>query len=199
MFHGTQHVDLQILTAICVQNKLPELVDTLDEGPGKNLYQHLTKLNKCRTEWINIESSIYVVGQAKIFSPTPFEVSVIEKEFGQVAEYKKFFRLYTKFMVCSKNYQQVTRRNSFTVKCKNGVHVYVILFFVQCATEDGYKYGAYVQELCVLQTPLNIHINKVSFGHVKVIALDKILESFVYIQIGDDSFIAEFPNFYEKD
>lgn len=199
MFHGTQYVDLQIMTAICVQNKLPELVDSLNEGPVKNLYQHLNKAKRCRNEWIEIEHSMYIVGQPKLFTPTRFEQSVIEKEFGRVAENRKFFRLYTKFMAYSKDYQQVTRRNSYTFRCKSGV--YVILFFVQCATDAGYKYGAYAQELCTLQPThtCSIHINQVSFGGLRVISLDEILEPVVYVQIGEKSFTAQFPNFYERD
>lgn len=44
LFHGTQKIDLQIVTAVCIQNKIPELVDKLEIGSVKSFYQKMQNL-----------------------------------------------------------------------------------------------------------------------------------------------------------
>lgn len=100
----------------------------------------------------------------------------------------------------SKEYGPVKRRNSFTVSCdKDNIQ---ILCFVQCSTTSGYQYGAIARELVAVpnQSKFCPHITPVVLGDTKVIKLQDIQELTMFIDIGaGKTYVAEFPNFWEKD
>lgn len=68
LFHGTQKIDLQIVTAVCIQNKIPELVDKLEIGSVKSFYQKMQSSLQSFTRTC-IGLNTFVVGPIKAFLP----------------------------------------------------------------------------------------------------------------------------------
>ncbi|KAL5013170.1 hypothetical protein ScPMuIL_007440 [Solemya velum] len=74
-----------------------------------------------------------------------------------------------------------------------------IVYFVQCATESGYKYCAYVKPLEMIDSDSHIVKVKFSIGY-KAISLDEIEDPVVFLKTDyDHNYISKFPNFFEKD
>lgn len=126
------------------------------------------------------------------------EINEITKVSEKTSEYRKFYRIHHRgFMVHSKEYLPVKRRNSYTFKCRSGI--YQIVYFVQCATESGYKYCAYVKPLEMIDSDSHIVKVKFSIGY-KAISLDEIEDPVVFLKTDyDHNYISKFPNFFEKD
>ena len=122
LFHGTQKIDLQIVTAICIQNKIPELVDKLEIGSVKAFYQKMHSPLQQSATRTSIAINTFVVGSSWAFSPDENVIDLLENRFGKVAEYHVFYRVFhKKIMFYSEEYRPLKKRNSYTCKCKNGL------------------------------------------------------------------------------
>lgn len=154
LFHGTQKIDLQIVTAVCIQNKIPELVDKLEIGSVKSFYQKMQSSLQSFTRTC-IGLNTFVVGPIKAFLPEEHVIQLLKNKFRNVADYHIFYRvLYNKVMYYSEEYNPVKKRNSYT--CKNKSGICQIRYFLQCSTENGYKYVAVTRILNVQKSCANV-------------------------------------------
>lgn len=196
LFHGTQKIDLQIVTAVCIQNKIPELVDKLEIGSVKSFYQKMQSSLQSFTRTC-IGLNTFVVGPIKAFLPEEHVIQLLKNKFRNVAEYHIFYRvLYNKVMYYSEEYNPVKKRNSYT--CKNKSGICQIRYFLQCSTENGYKYVAVTRILNVQKSCANVC--QVSIGLTNVVLVDDLREPVMYIDIDErKKQVAFFPNLIEKD
>lgn len=196
LFHGTQKIDLQIVTAVCIQNKIPELVDKLEIGSVKSFYQKMQSSLQSFTRTC-IGLNTFVVGPIKAFLPEEHVIQLLKNKFRNVAEYHIFYRvLYNKVMYYSEEYNPVKKRNSYT--CKNKSGICQIRYFLQCSTENRYKYVAVTRILNVQKSCANVC--QVSIGLTNVVLVDDLREPVMYIDIDErKKQVAFFPNLIEKD
>ena len=87
LFHGTQGIDIQIVTAICIQQKIPELLPSFHNGSkAVESYERMSKTFHHRIksnllEYIGEFTS--AVGKMKLYSlPNRNFKSLIAKQFG---------------------------------------------------------------------------------------------------------------------
>lgn len=118
LFHGTQSVESQIVLAISIQQRIPELVPLLPEGSeSKNLYLKLTHGRTSLYMKEQIDENCFVVGTTNKFHMPPTEKAVVETAIGSVSQVKQFQRLLTgDQLIHCKRYKSMTRRNNFTIQ-----------------------------------------------------------------------------------
>ena len=142
LFHGTQGIEEQIVLAVRIQQKIPELPPLLQDGsPCKEFYDHLSRKRQFagkREELFN-GGFFSIVGTLRKYVLTVVERAVVELLAGPVAEVFQFKRLLIGTQVIhSKTYKCMTRRNNYTVKFKSGngdfdcMSFGEILFYVKC-------------------------------------------------------------------
>ena len=122
LFHGTQSVEEQIVTAVSVQQKIPELVPLLESGSmSQELYEHLSRKRPLasKKEKLPGTSNCSIVGNLRNYLFTAVERAVVESLTGPVREAYQFFRLLVgEQLIHSKSYKSMTRRNNYTIKFK---------------------------------------------------------------------------------
>ena len=117
LFHGTQKVDIQITHAVCIHQKIPELIPLLPEGsPARTLYKHLAEgraLPNCRER---IDDKVHAIGSIQKFDLTEQAKAVVQDLLGPILSAQKFKRLWKHgTMFHSIDYLPSTKRNSYTV------------------------------------------------------------------------------------
>ena len=158
LFHGTQHVALQVITAVFFQQKIPEIIPIL---PYKNkvslLFEKLCfkSHHKIQTHLIEeINDTTSVIDLLKTFKPVGWERSVIEQFIGYIEKSFQFQRLFhNKKVLHCKNYNRVENRNSYTVCYKSndsinfGLVKYYLKCFIQCSV------GSFCDSSCACYVP----------------------------------------------
>lgn len=98
------------MTAVCIQNKIPELVDKLEIGSVKSFYQKMQSSLQSFTRTC-IGLNTFVVGPIKAFLPEEHVIQLLKNKFRNVAEYHIFYRvLYNKVMYYSEEYNPVKKK-----------------------------------------------------------------------------------------
>lgn len=114
--------------------------------------------------------------------PEEHIIQLLKNKFRNVAEYHIVYRvLYNKVMYYSEEYNPVKKRNSYT--CKNKSGICQIRYFLQCSTENGYKYVAVTRILNVQKSCANVC--QVSIGLTNVVRVDDLREPVMYIDIDE--------------
>lgn len=118
LFHGTQSVEEQIVTAVSVQQKIPELVPLLESGSmSQELYEHLSGKRPLasKKEKLPGTSNCSIVGNSQNCLFTAVERAVVESLTGPVREAYQFFRLLVgEQLIHSKSYKSMTRGKKYT-------------------------------------------------------------------------------------
>ena len=138
LFHGTQKVELQIAFSVCIQQKIPELIPLLPLGSSSKLfYENMTQgryMLKCKRE--EISSKLFALG---VMSPIVLNAtltSFIESKIGCVSSVFIFKRIQMdRYIIHSKAYLNIVRRNSYTVFVTGAGFVQVKFFvklYVKC-------------------------------------------------------------------
>ena len=124
LFHGTQSIEEQIVLAISVQQKIPELLPLFENGSVPQMfYEHLSRKRQLvfKKEKLWYDSMHSIVGNLRDYLLTNTERLVIESLLGAVRRVYKFQRLLIgEQLIHSKSYKSMTRRNNFTVEFKPG-------------------------------------------------------------------------------
>ena len=124
LFHGTQHVEEQIVLAISVQQKIPELVPLLENGSSsQEFYEQLSRKRNLvyRKEKLSDDSKCSMVGNLRNYVLAATERAVLESLVGPIKQVRQFQRcLVGEHLIHSKSYKSMTRRNNFTVEFMSG-------------------------------------------------------------------------------
>ena len=137
LFHGTQNVDIQITHAVCIHQKIPELIPLLPEGsPARTFYKHLAEgraLPNCRER---IDDKVHAIGSIQKFDLTEQAKAVVQDLLGPILSAQKFKRLWKHgTMFHSIDYLPSTKRNSYAVEFQmNGqLEFGEIQYFLKCS------------------------------------------------------------------
>ena len=125
LFHGTQNVDIQITQAVCIHQKIPELIPLLPEGStAKTFYKRLSEgrpLFNCR---VKIGEKLYAIGTIIEFKLPEGVKAVVQHLLGPIVTAGKFNRLWKEgTMFHSLDYKACTRRNSYTISFFRNGHL----------------------------------------------------------------------------
>lgn len=124
LFHGTQNVDIQITHAVCIHQKIPELIPLLPEGSAaKSFYKHLVEgrpLPSCREE---IALKVYAIGGLVKLDLSGQTDALVQEFLGPIRTAQKFKELWKHgTMYQCIEYQSTTKRNSYTVEFSRNGH-----------------------------------------------------------------------------
>ena len=120
MFHGSQSIAVQVLTAVTVQLKIPiaqKIFNT--ESKEFSFFQKLVMKSHHRVatkHQYSIENGQTVAGILRRASLLPSIKALVQSNYGLMTQIMEFHRLLTKGIVIhSQKYGKVSRRNSYTV------------------------------------------------------------------------------------
>ena len=101
LFHGTQGVDIQIVTAVCIHQKMPELVTSFI--PGSKAVELYTRMSQSYHHSVSenqleyIDESTCAVGKMEVSEfPSEIRKKLVEKLAGKLHKCFKFKRLLQK-------------------------------------------------------------------------------------------------------
>ncbi|XP_068757460.1 uncharacterized protein [Montipora capricornis] len=124
LFHRTQSIEEQIVLAISVQQKIPELVPLLENGSSsQEFYAHLSRKRHLayKKEKLSDDSNFSIVGNLQNYLLAATERAVVESLVGPIEQVCRFQRLLVgEQLIHSKSYKSMTRRNNYTVEFKPG-------------------------------------------------------------------------------
>ena len=113
LFRGTQSTEEQIVLAISVQKKIPELVPLLKNSSSSQEFfdAHLSRKRH------RVYHSI--VGNLQNYILAATEQAAVESLVGPIEQVYRFHRLLVgEQLIHSKSYKSMTRRNNYTVEFK---------------------------------------------------------------------------------
>ena len=146
LLHGTQNVQFQLVTAVPIIQKLPNLEKDIEKSSEKaqQFYNKLQRYNSGTNETV-LQTGIYAVGSFKYYDMTGPEIAALLKTLNYAAcstTVKRFQRIRIGTSVYhSAEYKQVISRNSYTVlyQDKNVLHFGQVKFYFQhhfCVNTD---------------------------------------------------------------
>ena len=139
LFHGTQNVEEQILLAVSIQQKIPQLIPLLKEGTlSKKLYEsmnHKGKGSNFKKECIG--DNCFSIGKVNCTVFSAQTKAVVETVVGPASKVYQFLRLQVgDQLIHCKEYRSMTKRNNYTVEYKiepTGSRCYGhVHFFIKC-------------------------------------------------------------------
>ena len=153
LFHGTQHIALQVIVAASFQQKIPEIIPILPYKSKQSLLfekLYFKSHHKIQTHLIEeINGTTSAIGLLKTFKPVNWERSVIEQFIGCLEESFQFQRLLcNKKVFHCKNYKRVEKRNSYTVcyKSNDSINFGLVKYYLKCFTQC--PVGSFCDSLC---------------------------------------------------
>ncbi|XP_064649597.1 uncharacterized protein LOC135501412 isoform X1 [Lineus longissimus] len=218
--HGTQNVQVQIIIAVFMQQKIPEMVDCLlPYSEAAKYYHHLTKrhvMTRQVTEEINRRQ--FAVGTMVSFCPEPNIMEDIRQMLGnQLGSCEKFKRLINNGqMIHSEEYTMATRRNSYTIKFVdsingNGGYAYAsVKYYMKVVLPDRCAYLAVVRlfeevtsfHLSTDKVASVPHLHPVKVGDsCAIVPVSAIIGLHVFVSMPylPCCFAADLPNHNERD
>ena len=122
LFHGTQSIEEQIVLAISVQQKIPELIPLLENGSSsQEFYERLSRKRPqvYKKKKLSPDSKFSIVGNFRNYLLTATELAVVESLVGPVEQVHQFQRLLVgEQLIHSEVYKSMTRRNNYTIEFK---------------------------------------------------------------------------------
>ncbi|XP_028407832.1 uncharacterized protein LOC114530409 [Dendronephthya gigantea] len=182
--HGTQQIHFQLISAISISKRIPELEkDFLLDGTHEcEFYHKLTGKVKLAKNEVQLSTECFAIGGASWRQLSPVEFDMFSKTFGSVPPNMKvqtFSRIRkAKCIYHSKMYKRVQSRNSYTIR------------FADQDNESGYgliEYFAQFKPVCLC---VEVECKCPSFNFAVVSTLSKINMSL----IDDDITHATVPN-----
>ncbi|XP_028417094.1 uncharacterized protein LOC114541355 [Dendronephthya gigantea] len=182
--HGTQQIHFQLISAISISKRIPELEkDFLLDGTHEcEFYHKLTGKVKLAKNEVQLSTECFAIGGASWRQLSPVEFDMFSKTFGSVPPNMKvqtFSRIRkAKCIYHSKMYKRVQSRNSYTIR------------FADQDNESGYgliEYFAQFKPVCLC---VEVECKCPNFNFAVVSTLSKINMSL----IDDDITHATVPN-----
>ena len=210
MFHGTQNVPSQVLNAVHIQQKLPNLITALLPGtPAELLYAKLTSHHKVHSVVEPVGDGVFAVGCMKLYSLPETVHNLLQQTEGKIVHCEKFDRILLRgSIIQSIAYKMAkkTRRNTSAVKFtdRNGDTKFVMVqFYTKNHTNTGITYTAIGHELQRTDKPVDVpHIVQVieRKDNIHVIPILAIQAVCFYMKVEAKScYIACFPNVVDRD
>lgn len=124
LFHGTQSVEEQLVLAVSIQQKLPELTPLLADGTlAKDLYDKLDNHNiQAKNDKMEtITDGLFFLGSYKAGDVLSVQENIIiESLIGKLARVKVFHKiLMKKEIVHCEDYKRMKKRNNHTVEYRS--------------------------------------------------------------------------------
>ena len=213
LFHGTQFIDSQILTAVSFTQKLPELKEQCiaPNTEEETLYYNLLNPNKPKRK-LEILPNVYMLGSLYRKRLDDKEFQALESYVGHApaaAEVNAFNRIETKeAYIYGLDYKRMYRRNCSTVQYRfeNVYSFGQVKCFFQLSSGTDIKHVAFIYPLECRKSydPASTHITSVTRNaNLRVINIKDIWRNCIFITIdGNDTehhYVCEFPNKIEKD
>ena len=137
-FHGTQNIQFQIISAVSIAKKLPELRRTFlpEDGPVADPYQNMVSSYRF-SNGSKLSEGYFALGASSERSLSDFQLQAVTDFLGSVPPspvVKSFKRLKSgSGILHSRSYERVRSRNSFTVRVtrQNETEYGQIEFFFQ--------------------------------------------------------------------
>lgn len=227
-FHGTQNIQFQIISAVSIAKKLPELRRTFlpEDGPVADFYQNMVSSYRF-SNGIKLSEGYFALGASSERRLSDLQLQAVTDFLGSVPPspvVKSFKRLKSagSGILHSRSYERVRSRNSFTVSFtrQNETEYGQIEFFFQvkpiCFCLSVTTCNCTVRNLAVLTrlrecVPIKLvdssscHVKKVGAAPTEdVIVMDvKQIERKCVFMCFEDlpniAFVADFPNSVETD
>ena len=179
LFHGTQHIDIQILAAISVHKKIPEIVPLLpvdskaDEFYQKMSFKYHHKMKTHLHEIIN--ERITAVGDLSCSAFQGEQKIKLEELCGLIKKAYKFSRLMIEGRVYhSKSYKRVTKRNSHTICYTNQARQHCFgyaRFYLKCFI--ACRIPRFCDKDCVCRVPKYVVVLDRAIPHIDPTASPK--------------------------
>ena len=179
LFHGAQHIDIQILTAISIHQKIPEIVPLLPvDSKAYEFYQKMSfkyhhKMKTHLQEIIN--ERITAVGDLSCFAFQGEQKIKLEELCGPIKKAYKFSRLMIEGRVYhSKSYKRVTKRNSYTICYTNQARQQCFgyaRFYVKCF--KACRIPGFCDKDCVCRVPKYVVVLDRAIPHIDPTASPK--------------------------
>lgn len=214
--HSTQFIDSQIMYAVTLTHKIPELRQSciLPNSEDDKLFCQLSYPQKPK-RGTEIMPGIYILG-------TPFKKALNENEFEALGrflgyapcsfEVTAFNRLELKSCyIYGTSYKRMFRRNCSTIKFQANGSVYFgqVRYFIQyrdARISGQVHHLALVQPLSCYNYSPSSHISVISLNQnpdvIFVVDVQSILDNCIYISFPDESeraYVCEFPNKMEME
>jgi len=123
-FHGTQNIQFQIISAVSISKKLPELRRKFlpEEGPINDFYQNMVS-SKRSSNGIELCEGYFALGATSERRLSELEIQALGDFLGSahpspVVNSFKRMRTANNGILHSRSYERVRSRNSFTVRIK---------------------------------------------------------------------------------
>ena len=210
--HGTQGIDSQVVRTINMIQALPILQEKFG-GTDLEADAYLASIQDTasRSTWNALEyvNGIYSIGKIVIESiSAPSEIHAFKKLIPNFSNnIKSWLRIYisaTNSYVYGSLYKRVKRRNQSVVKySENNTYQYgLVKYFAQCADENvSKKYFAIIVPFQLRSAyDSSIHVRAVDMlDEIKVIFVENILTTCLYINTGCGKYVCDIPNRYDTD
>ena len=153
LFHGTQHIVLQVITVVCFQQKVPEIIPILPHKSKESFVfekLYFKSHHKIQTHLIEeTNGTTSVIGLLKTFKPVGWERSVIEQFIVRIEKSFQFQRLL---------HNRVEKRNSYTVcyKSNDSINFGLVKYYLKCFTQC--PVGSFCDSSCACHVPNFISI-----------------------------------------
>lgn len=229
LFHGTKNVDGQIVTAVSIIQKLPEIARSTTTSPEvQAFYEQLTsKRYNTRSIKESIGENTHVVGSLeRVWSNstllTEEQLSTLPMHRGKMWVFRRC--LIDGILFHSKSYKRVIARNDYSVKFQHldnmhygSIHVYVkveekcqkaLCNYQKCSCHLPCHYFAIVEILDKDDEQLPTyrgrtvvtHITKVKTSNRLVaVPVVNIIRKYLKVDVSSGCYMCLLPNPYEKD
>ena len=222
LIHGTQFIDSQIISAVSITQKLPELREKcVPKGSEIDLlYKDLNRSSKSkyRTE---ILPNIYALSATYQVCLGIVELNALEKYLGFSCPKEQFWAFnrleiaLSSSIVCGLAYKCLRKRNCAVVKyCVNNMWAFAMVkFFVkyEVAFAKELKFLAIAHPISVLNHNPKIHITRVTFSSLEEIVVFNVEDIctnclYISVKVAPDgsrdhsvAYVCEFANKKERD
>lgn len=205
LIHGTQFIDSQIISAVCLTQKIPELIDScIPVGSEIETVCHELLYPPKLKQRLEIKNGIYAIGSTYSKELNTREFNALEGWLGSfplVKKVKAFNRLEICFVgeIYGLAYKRLQRRNAATVKYVfGGSNKFAeVEYFIQ---HDDHTLAVAHPIACMDYNP-NVHITSVNpcdFDKVVMFDITNIKACCIYISIADcnpvKAYVCEFPS-----
>ncbi|XP_013421011.1 uncharacterized protein LOC106181232 [Lingula anatina] len=177
LFHGTSSVELQISSAVVIHQQLPELVKQLLPGTEAEIFYFKLAKKTLPHNRSLLFGHNYAIGHFVSCNLLDRTRQLIEDICGPIKRVQQFCRLLMNGITFqSLSYRNVTKRNSYTVRClsrENGIigQIQYFLKVEDCTAEI--KYLAILKELEVEISEIKLPRH---FNLVKITDNDRVVE-----------------------